>query len=54
MQTIQADRVEWKRGLQHRGGIFHYRHLLNETPGLSGNFQFNVGQRSRPPNRVAR
>jgi hypothetical protein len=44
MQIVQGDQVEWKRGLQHRGGTFHYRHLLNGTPGTPGNFQFNVGQ----------
>jgi hypothetical protein len=44
MKIVHADEVEWKRGLQHRGGTFHYRHLLNGTPGTAGNFQFNVGQ----------
>jgi hypothetical protein len=44
MKIVHADEVEWKRGLQHRGGAFHYRHLLNGTPGTPGNFQFNVGQ----------
>jgi hypothetical protein len=44
MQIVHADQVEWKRGLQHRGGTFHYRHLLNGTPGAPGNFQFNIGQ----------
>jgi len=44
MKLVHADEVEWKRGLQHRGGTFHYRHLLNGTPGTPGNFQFNVGQ----------
>jgi hypothetical protein len=44
MKIVHADEVEWKRGLQHRGGTFHYRHLLNGTPGSAGNFQFNVGQ----------
>ena len=44
MKIVHADEVEWKRGLQHRGGTFHYRHLLNGTPGTPGNFQFNVGQ----------
>jgi hypothetical protein len=44
MQIVHADQVEWKRGLQHRGGTFHYRHLLNGTPGLPGNFQFNIGE----------
>ena len=44
MKIVHADDVEWKRGLQHRGGTFHYRHLLNGTPGTPGNFQFNIGQ----------
>jgi hypothetical protein len=44
MRIVHADQVEWKRGLQHRGGTFHYRHLLNGTPGSSGNFQFNIGR----------
>ncbi|HEY2535310.1 MAG TPA: hypothetical protein VGJ20_46710 [Xanthobacteraceae bacterium] len=44
MQIIHGDEVEWKRGLQHRGGTFHYRHLFDGTPGTAGNFQFNIGQ----------
>lgn len=44
MQSVHGDEVEWKRGLQHRGGTFHYRHLLDGTPGTVGNFQFNIGQ----------
>jgi hypothetical protein len=44
MKIVHYDDVEWKRGLQHRGGTFHYRHLLNGTPGTLGNFQFNIGQ----------
>jgi len=44
MKIVHADTVEWKRGLQHRGGTFHYRHLLNGAPGTPGNFQFNIGQ----------
>ena len=44
MKIVHFDDVEWKRGLQHRGGTFHYRHLLNGTPGTLGNFQFNIGQ----------
>ena len=47
MKIVQYDDVEWKRGLQHRGGTFHYRHLLNGTPGTLGNFQFNIGQLRR-------
>ena len=37
-KIVQYDDAEWKRGLQHRGGTFHYRHLLNGTPGTLGNF----------------
>ena len=44
MKIVQGDAVEWKRGLQHRGGTFHYRRLLNGTPGSIGNFQLDVGQ----------
>jgi len=44
MKIVQGDEVEWKRGLQHRGGTFHYRHLLNGEPGSPGNFQLNIGQ----------
>jgi hypothetical protein len=44
MKVVHYDDIEWKRGLQHRGGTFHYRHLLNGTPGALGNFQFNIGQ----------
>ena len=44
MKIVHGDKVEWKRGLQHRGGTFHYRHLLNGLPGTLGNFQFNIGQ----------
>src|ERR1700691_1975396 len=44
MKIVHYDEVEWHRGLQHRGGTFHYRHLLNGTPGTLGNFQFNIGQ----------
>ncbi len=44
MKIVHGDMVEWKRGLQHRGGTFHYRRLLNGTPGTLGNFEFNVGQ----------
>ena len=44
MQIVHADQVEWKRGLQHRGGTFHYRHLLEGTPGTVGNFHLGIGQ----------
>ena len=43
MQIVHADDVEWKRGLQHRGGTFHYRHLLEGKAGTVGNFHFGIG-----------
>jgi hypothetical protein len=44
MKFVQADEIEWKRGLQHRGGTFRHRHLLDGTPGTPGNFQFDIGK----------
>jgi hypothetical protein len=44
MKVVHADEVEWKRGLQHRGGTFHYRHLLEGEPGTIGNFHLGIGQ----------
>ena len=44
MKIVQGDEVEWKRGLQHRGGTFHYRHLLEGEPGTAGNFYLGIGQ----------
>jgi hypothetical protein len=43
MKIVQGDEVEWKRGLQHRGGTFHYRHLLEGTSGTIGNFHLGIG-----------
>jgi hypothetical protein len=44
MKLVHADEVEWKRGLQHRGGTFHYRHLLEGEAGTPGNFHLGIGQ----------
>jgi hypothetical protein len=44
MKIVHADEVEWKRGLQHRGGTFHYRHLLEGKAGTPGNFHLGIGQ----------
>ncbi len=44
MQITQYDEVKPVRGLQYRGGTFHFRHLLNGTAGTIGNFQFNIGE----------
>lgn len=44
MKVINANDIEWKRGLEHRGGTFHYRHYFDGTPDDPGNFQFNIGR----------
>lgn len=44
IKIAHADEAECKRGLQHRRGTFHYRHLLDGRPGTPGSFQFNIGQ----------
>jgi hypothetical protein len=44
VKIAQGDEVEWKRGLQHRGGTFHYRHLLEGEPGTVDNFHLGIGQ----------
>lgn len=44
MQIVHADDVEWKRGLRHRGGTFHFRELLEGETGSLGNFQFSIGR----------
>jgi hypothetical protein len=44
VKIVQGDEVEWKRGLQHRGGTFHYRHLLEGKPGSIGNFHLGIGE----------
>jgi hypothetical protein len=44
MEIVQGDEIEWKRGLQHRGGTFHYRHLLEGKPGTIGNFHLGLGR----------
>jgi len=44
MKIVHAEKIEWKRGLEHRGGTFHYRHMFDGEPDTPGNFQFNVGR----------
>jgi hypothetical protein len=44
MKIVHADEVEWRRGLQHRGGTFHYRHLLEGRAGTVSNFHLGIGQ----------
>jgi hypothetical protein len=46
MKIVQADEMEWKRGLEHRGGIFHNRLVLEGEPGTIDNFQLSMGRMS--------
>lgn len=47
MKIVQGSDVEWKRGLQHRGGMFHYRNLMQGDAGSLGNFQLSMGRSDR-------
>jgi len=44
MKIVQGDELEWVRGLEHRGGTFHYRNLMEGTPATIDNFQLNMGR----------
>ena len=44
MKIVHTETVEWKRGLEHRGGTFHFRHMFDGAPDTPGNFQFNLGR----------
>ncbi len=44
MKIVQGDELPLKRGLEHRGGTFHGRILVEGTPGRPDNFQLNYGQ----------
>ena len=36
MKIIHAETIEWKRGLEYRGGTFHFRNLLEGEAGTNG------------------
>ena len=44
MKIVQGDELEWVRGLEHRGGTFHFRNLMEGTPGTIDNFQLSMGR----------
>jgi len=44
MKIVQGDELEPRRGLEHRGGTFHFRMLMEGAPGTVDNFQFTLGQ----------
>jgi hypothetical protein len=43
VRIVQGDEIPLERALQHRGGTFHYRRVLEGEPGSPGNFQLSVG-----------
>jgi hypothetical protein len=47
MKITQGDELEWVRGLEHRGGTFHYRNLMEGTPGTIDNFQLSMGRNDK-------
>ncbi len=38
MKITQGDELEWVRGLEYRGGTFHYRKLMEGAAGSIDNF----------------
>ncbi len=47
MKIAQGDQIEWVRGLEYRGGIFHSRRLMEGTPGTIDNFQLSMGRNNK-------
>jgi hypothetical protein len=46
MKIVQGDELQWVRGLEHRGGMFHFRNLMEGEPGTIDNFQLSMGRAS--------
>ena len=44
MKIVQTDEIPLKRGLEHRGGMFHGRNMMEGEPGAIDNFQLSFGQ----------
>ncbi len=42
MKIVHVDEVPLLRGLEHRGGTFHSRTLVEGQPGTPGNFKFSL------------
>ncbi len=47
MKITQGDELQWTRGLEHRGGTFHFRNLMEGTPGARDNFQLSMGRNDK-------
>jgi hypothetical protein len=46
MKIVQGDEIPFERGLEYRGGTFHWRRLLDGEPGSLGNFELTYGRTS--------
>lgn len=44
MKIVQGDELQWERGLEHRGGTFHFRRLLEGNSPALDNFQLSLGR----------
>jgi len=44
MKIVQGEELQWERGLEHRGGMFHFRRLMEGEPGGIDNFQLSLGR----------
>jgi len=44
MKIVQSDELQWQRGLEHRGGTFHFRRLLDGEEGRIDNFHLTFGK----------
>jgi hypothetical protein len=47
MKIVQGDELDWVRGLEHRGGTFHCRTLMEGEPGTIDNFQLTMGRNDK-------
>jgi hypothetical protein len=47
MKIVQGDELEWVRGLEYRGGTFHFRNLMEGTSGCIDNFQLSMGRNDK-------
>jgi mannose-6-phosphate isomerase-like protein (cupin superfamily) len=46
MKITYGDTLEWKRGLEYRGGTFHFRNLMEGEEGSVDNFRLSMGKSS--------
>ena len=44
MKIVQGEELQWTRGLEHRGGMFHFRNLMEGEQGSIDNFQLSLGR----------